>query len=85
MTTTQILELAAAVLIIGAGIVLMRRRAADGSRRGSQGGVILLLIGALVAVHGLGLLNYRPSPAELEQLAGEAAALDLMEAGLGLW
>ena len=44
----------------------MRRRAADGSRRGSQGGVILLLIGALVAVHGLGLLDYRPSPAELE-------------------
>ena len=66
MTTADILELAAAALIIGAGLYLMRRRAADGSRRGSQGGVILLLIGALVAIHGLGLMNYRPSPAELE-------------------
>ena len=66
MTTPQILELAAAALIIAAGIFLMRRRASDGSRRGSQGGVILLLIGAMIAVHGLGLLNYRPSPAELE-------------------
>ena len=66
MTTAQILELAAATLIIAAGIYLMRRRASDGSRRGSQGGVILLLVGALVAIHGLGLMNYRPSPSELE-------------------
>ena len=66
VTTAQILELAAAALIIAAGIYLMRRRASDGSRRGSQGGVILLLIGALVAIHGLGLTQYRPSPAELE-------------------
>jgi hypothetical protein len=69
MTTTQILELAAAALIITAGIVLMRRRASDGSRTGSQGGVILLLIGAMIAIHGLGLLKYRPSPAELEAMS----------------
>lgn len=68
MTTTQILELAAAALIIAAGIYLLRRRATDGSRTGSQGGVILLLIGALIAVHGLGLTKYRPSPAELEAM-----------------
>ena len=68
MTTAQIFELAAAALIIAAGIFLMRRRAADGSRRGSQGGVILLLIGALIAIHGLGLTKYRPSPSELEAL-----------------
>ena len=66
MTAAQILELAAAALIIAAGVWLMRRRAADGSRTGSQGGVILLLVGAMVAVHGLGLLDYRPSPSELE-------------------
>ena len=66
MSPTQILELLAAALLIAGGIWLMRRRATDGSRTGSQGGVILLLIGAMVAVHGLGLLNYRPSPGELE-------------------
>ena len=68
MTTPQILELAAAALIIGAGIYLMRRRASDGSRRGSQGGVILLLIGALIAIHGLGLTKYRPSQTELDAI-----------------
>ena len=68
MTTPQILELAAAALIIAAGIYMMRRRASDGSRRGSQGGVILLVIGALIAIHGLGLTNYRPSPTELDSL-----------------
>jgi hypothetical protein len=66
MTTAHILELAAAALLVAAGIWLMRRRAANGSRTGSQGGVILLLIGAMVAIHGLGLLEYRPSPSELE-------------------
>lgn len=66
MTSTQILELVAAALLIAGGIWMQRRRAADGSRTGSQGGVILLLIGAMVAIHGLGLLNYRPSPGELE-------------------
>ena len=68
MTTAQILELAAAALIIAAGIYLMRRRASEGARTGSQGGVILLLIGAMIAIHGLGLLQYRPSPGEVEAM-----------------
>ena len=68
MTTPQILELAAAALIIAAGIYLMRRRASEGARTGSQGGVILLLIGAMIAIHGLGLLKYRPSPGEVEAM-----------------
>ena len=68
VTTPQILELAGAALIIAAGIFLMRRRASDGSRRGSQGGVILLLIGAMIAIHGLGLTKYRPSPSEREAM-----------------
>lgn len=66
MSPTQILELVAAALLIAGGIYLMRRRAQDGSKTGSQGGVILLLIGAMVAIHGLGLTQYRPSPGELE-------------------
>jgi hypothetical protein len=66
MSTTQILELVASTLLIAGGIILMRRRAIDGSKTGSQGGVILLLIGAMVAIHGLGLTQYRPTPGELE-------------------
>lgn len=66
MDPRQIIELAIAAALIIAGFWMQRRRATDGSRTGSQGGVILLVIGALVAVHGLGLMGYRPSPAEVE-------------------
>ena len=69
MNAGQFLELVLAALVIGSGIYLMRRRLSDGSRKGSQGGVILLLIGAMIAIHGLGLLKYRPSPAELEAMS----------------
>ena len=68
MTAVQILELVSAALIIFSGVYLMRRRLTDGSRTGSQGGVILVLIGAMIAVHAFGLLEYRPSPAELEAM-----------------
>ena len=36
-------------------------------RGGSQGAVILFVIAALLLIHGLGLLDYRPSPSELGQ------------------
>lgn len=65
MTTVQILELAAAAVMIAAAIWMMRRPA-DGEGHGSQGAVILLVVGLIVAVHGLGLMDYRPSPAEQE-------------------
>lgn len=66
MTTIQIIEVAiAAALIVGA-VILYRRRGAEGeARTGSQTAVILLIIGLIVAVHGLGLMEYRPSAAEL--------------------
>jgi hypothetical protein len=52
--------LVAAALIVG-GVLLYRRRGAEGeSRTGSQTAVILLFIGAILAIHGLGLLEYRP-------------------------
>lgn len=64
MTTTQIVELAIAVALIVAGVILYRRRGAEGeTKTGSQTAVILLFIGAIVAIHGLGLLEYRPSGA----------------------
>ena len=65
MTALQIVELVlAAALIVGA-IWLYRRRDAEGARYGSQGAVILLIVGAIVAIHGLGLLDYRPSESGL--------------------
>ena len=62
MPVTTILELAAAAVLIAGGIWLYRRRGQDDPRHGSQGAVILLFIGAILAIHGLGLLEYRPWP-----------------------
>jgi hypothetical protein len=60
MTMLQIIELVAALALIVGGVWAYRRG-------GTQGGVILMFVGAIVAIHGLGLLEYRPSPAELER------------------
>ena len=69
MTALQVLEVAVAAALIAGGIVLYRRRTkADGSR-GSQSGVLLIMIGLIMAIHGLGLLEYRPSQAEIEAQA----------------
>ena len=53
--------LLAAALIVG-GVLLYRRRTKEDGRYGSQGAVILIFIGAILAIHGLGLLEYRPFP-----------------------
>jgi hypothetical protein len=67
VTTREIIELVAAVAMIAAGVWLYRRRPTDGDQYGSQGAVILFVIAAILAIHGLGLLEYRPSAAELGQ------------------
>ena len=68
MTTLQIIEVAiAAALIVGGAILYRRRGRADGSR-GSQTAVILIFIGAIVAIHGLGLMEYRPTEGEMARL-----------------
>ena len=64
MTTQQILELAIALVLIAASVWLYRRRGRDDAQHGSQGAVILLVIGAIILVHGLGLLDYRPMGTE---------------------
>jgi hypothetical protein len=65
MTNTQILEIAfGAALLVGAA-VLYRRRAQEDSRYGSQGAVILLFIAVILLIHGLGLLEYRPSAGDV--------------------
>ena len=67
MTTAKIIELAIAALLILGGAWLYWRRGREDPRHGSQGAVILMAVGAIVAIHGSGLLEYRPSPSELGQ------------------
>lgn len=52
--------LGAGVVFIVAGLILYRRRGREDKQHGSQGAVILLFVGAIMAIHGLGLLEYRP-------------------------
>ena len=64
MTTVQILELVAALALIVGGIVLYRRRGREDPNHGSQSAVLLMVVGAILLIHGLGLLEYRPSSSE---------------------
>ena len=72
----RILEVAAAAMIFGAGIFLYRRKPSKdegpdgGGGYGSQGAVLLFVIAIIVAIHGLGGLEYRPSESELEAYQG---------------
>lgn len=73
MTTVQLLEIAAAALLIGAGVWQQIRSKRIDARRGSQGAVILIVVGLIVAIHGLGLMEYRPSQGELERAAARGS------------
>ena len=66
LSSGRMIELAVAVVILAASVWLYRgvRSANDGY--GSQGAVILLVVGAIMAIHALGLMEYRPSQAEAE-------------------
>ena len=58
MTVTEIIEVAVAVAMIAGGVFIYRRG-------DSQGGVIVFAIAVIILIHGLGLMEYRPSAAEL--------------------
>lgn len=73
MTTVQIIEVAVAALLIGAGIWQQIRSKRVDARHGSQGAVIMIVVGLIVAIHGLGLLEYRPSQGELDRAAARSA------------
>ena len=71
MTAGRIIELAAAVAILAAGIWLYRRpKGTDGY--GSQGAVILLVVAAIMGIHALGGLDYHPSKGELDYFKAHA-------------
>ena len=67
MTNASMIEVAIGVVLLAAGIWLYRRRTPEDGGYGSQGAVVLFVVAALLLIHGLGLLEYRPSPAELGQ------------------
>lgn len=58
MSTASIAEVAGAGVLLGLGIVAYRRG-------GSQGAVLLFAVAAILAIHGLGLMHYRPLPGEM--------------------
>jgi hypothetical protein len=67
VTVQQIIELVVAVALIALGVLQYRKRSAEGEQYGSQSAMILFVVAALLLIHGLGLLEYRPSAAELGQ------------------
>jgi hypothetical protein len=75
MTSGRLIELVAAVMFVVAAVWLYRRPRGDSAgadaQYGSQGAVLLLVVGAIMAIHALGGLDYHPSNGELEQLRGQ--------------
>ena len=67
MTTGRMIELAAAIVLLAAGVFFYRRRD-KGDSYGPQGAVILFVIAAIMAIHALGGLDYHPSKAEAEYM-----------------
>ena len=75
MTSGRMIELAVAVLLLGAGVYFYRRpkgNADKGDTYGSQGAVIMFVIAAIMGTHALGGFDYRPSQAELEAMQDRA-------------
>ena len=75
MTLGRAIELAVAALIIAAAVVLYRRPGDKADRSdsyGSQGAVILMVVGAIVAIHALRLMEYRPGSATVDMLRSRA-------------
>lgn len=78
MDPLQLVELAAAALILTGGVFLYRRKPAKGDsaadagdgRYGSQGAVLLFVIAIIIAIHGSGALQYHPSASEIETYQG---------------
>lgn len=66
LSSGRLIELLAAVLILGAGIYFYRRRDPQGGHYGSQGAVILFVVAAIMGAHALGALDYHPTKAEAD-------------------
>ncbi len=61
MTTGSIIELVVAIALMGLSVVVYRRQSRSDPLHGSQGSVLVLFIAIIMAIHALGLLEYRPA------------------------
>lgn len=66
MTVSTMIEIAAGVLLGVGAVWLYRSRAKEDGNYGSQGAVLLLIVAAILLIHGFGMMEYRPSQAEIE-------------------
>ena len=66
MTAGTMIEIAIGVALGVGAVWLYRKGAKEDGNYGSQGAVLLLIVAAILLIHGLGLLEYRPSQAEIE-------------------
>jgi hypothetical protein len=74
MTTTQTIEVAIAAGLAILSIVVYRRKGPEGQGGyGNQGAVLVLFIAIILAIHGLGLMEYRPSQGEIDRAQAQAA------------
>ncbi len=68
MTTTQILELIAAAVVLGLGIWLYRKPSPEPDQYGSQGAVLLFAVAAILVVHVVITARAFPSDAEVTEV-----------------
>ena len=66
MTVGTMIEIALGVALGVGSVWLYRKGAKEDGNYGSQGAVLLLIVAAILLIHGLGLLEYHPSQAEIE-------------------
>ena len=66
VTTTQILELVIAALLLGAGVWLYRRPSPEPDQYGSQGAVLLFAVAAILVIHVIVTARAFPSDANVE-------------------
>ena len=70
MTPREYAELAIAAVLLGVGIWLYRKPSpgpeGGPATYGNQGAVLLIIVAIILAIHGSGLLRYKPSAAEIE-------------------
>jgi len=71
LSVVQIIEVLVAAALIGAGVWRQVKTRRTSPNRGSQTAVILIAVGAIVGIHGLGLMEYRPSESEIARRAAQ--------------
>ncbi|MBV9527998.1 hypothetical protein [Sphingomonas sp.] len=80
LNSGRLVELAIAIVLLGAGLWFYTRRVpmtdsnSSAGRRDSQGAVLLLAVAIILGTHALGGLDYHPSQAELDSASHGATS-----------